>query len=214
MSKSTQHINSVFFGTDDFSVAILEKLEEVGIIPTLVVTPQDKPSGRGNVLTPPLVKVWAEERGVDVLQPETLAEEELDVLFNSEWDLFLVASYGKIIPQTVLDLPKHGTLNVHPSLLPKLRGPRPIEEAILNDIQETGVTIMLVDNEVDHGPIISQARVTPEEWPLPARALRALLAEVGGELLAETIPAWLEGEITPEEQNHEEATFTRKLKKE
>jgi methionyl-tRNA formyltransferase len=126
---------------------------------------------------------------------------------------FVVAAYGKILPQALLDIPPKGTLNVHPSLLPRLRGPSPIQSAILQGEQKTGVSIMLLDALMDHGPLLAQEE-SPMEVMIPARALEAALAEQGGSLLARTIPAWLGGSITPQQQDHTQATFCRLLKKE
>lgn len=208
-------IKIVYFGTPDFAVSILKELKEAGIVPTLIVTAPDKPSGRKLVLTPPAVKLWADENDIDTLQPEKLSDKIfIDELKNTDWDLFIVASYGKIIPKEILDLPKRGTLNVHPSLLPKLRGASPIQGAILQDERETGVTIMLLDEEVDHGPIVAQASVALEEWPPKASMLKELLAHEGGKLLAETIPQWINGTVEAEKQDHDKATFTKIMKKE
>jgi len=215
-----KHLRIAYFGTPAFSVAILEELAKAGIAPSIIVTTPDAPRGRGLVLTPPETKVWAEEHDIEVLQPATLrltATEDLarDILYNSEWDLFIVASYGKILPKELLAIPRHGTLNVHPSLLPKYRGASPIRSAILEDAQDaTGVTIMLLDEGMDSGPIVAQARVTPEEWPPRAQVFEQLLAKEGGELLAEVIPLWVKGEITPEEQDASQATFSKKIEKE
>lgn len=205
----------VFFGTPQFAVYTLEALEAAGILPSIVVCAQDKPAGRGLELTEPPVKRWALERDIPVLQPESLRKENeaTTLLKNSEWDLFLVAAYGKILPPDILTLPRRGTLNVHPSLLPKFRGASPIESQILADEKNTGVTIMLMDEELDHGPVVAQASITPEEWPLRASVLEEMLATIGGELLAETIPPWLRGDITEEAQAHDRATFTRKIEK-
>jgi len=206
---------SVFFGTPRFAIYTLNELERAHLLPDIIVTAPDKPAGRGLELRASEVKEWALERDIPVLQPESLKgeSEELDVLRNSEWDLFIVSAYGKLLTKEMLSLPKKGTLNVHPSLLPKFRGASPIESQILNDAKEVGVTIMLMDEEMDHGAIVSQATVTPEEWPLKARVLEELLGHVGGELLAESIPSWLQGDITAEEQVHEDATFTQKIEK-
>ncbi len=215
-----KHLRIAYFGTPAFSVAILEELAKAGIAPSIIVTTPDAPQGRGLVLTPPETKVWAEEHDIEVLQPVTLrltATEDVarDILYNSEWDLFIVASYGKILPKELLAIPRHGTLNVHPSLLPKYRGASPIRSAILEDAQDaTGVTIMLLDEGMDSGPIIAQARVTPEEWPPHAEIFEQLLAKEGGELLAEVIPLWVKGEITPEAQDANQATFSKKIEKE
>jgi methionyl-tRNA formyltransferase len=205
-----------FFGTPSFATAVLDELAAAGMLPSLIITAPDAPKGRKLILTPPEVKVWAEEKGIPVLQPTTLKNEvKLAPLLNTEWDLFVVAAYGKKLPAEILALPKHGTFNVHPSLLPKLRGASPVCSAILADVRETGVSIMLVDEALDHGPIVAQARVELEEseWPPRATLFEQLLAHAGGSLLAETIPLWVEGKITPEEQNHEKATFSQKITK-
>jgi methionyl-tRNA formyltransferase len=129
-------------------------------------------------------------------------------------DLFIVASYGKIIPQKVLDIPAHKTLNVHPSLLPYLRGATPLETAILEDIHETGVTIMRMDAQMDHGPIVAQEKVHIANWPLSAEALGRLLGAVGGILLSKIILNWVSGKAKEIEQDHTKATFTKKISKE
>ena len=207
----------VFFGTPEIAVTVLDSLKEAGYLPALIITNPDAPQGRKMLMTPPPVKVWAGAAGILVLQPTTLKDPEvLAQLTEGAYTLFIVAAYGKIIPQTILDIPKHGTLNVHPSLLPKLRGASPIRSAILNDMRETGATIMLMDAELDHGPILAQKTVVIEEasWPLRGIALDSMLAHEGGELLVTTIPKWLEGTIHPHEQTHEEATFCTKITKE
>lgn len=151
-----KEIKYAYFGTDGFAVAILDELKKADLLPELIVTNPDKPKGRKLVMTPPEVKVWADENGIKTLQPEKLDEDFINSLKKDEWDLFVVASYGKIIPEEIINLPKHKTLNVHPSLLPLYRGPSPIESAILDDSKETGVTIMRMDKKMDHGPILNQ----------------------------------------------------------
>ena len=212
-----ENLKLCFFGTPDIAVWVLEALAKRGIVPALVVTNADAPKGRKMVLTPPPAKVWATERGIEVFQPATLKDATVEAQLRAGvYDLFLVAAYGKIIPQAILDIPKFGTLNVHPSLLPSLRGASPIRSAILNDAHETGVTIMLMDAELDHGPILAQEKVMVEEraWPLRGHALDELLARKGGKLLADVIPRWVAGEVTPVEQAHEKATFCTKITKE
>lgn len=205
----------VFFGTPEFAVDILEGLTAADITPTLVVTSPDMPKGRKLILTPPDVKLWALEHDIELIQPNSLKDDPaLDLILNTEWDLFIVASYGKIIPKAILDIPKYGTLNVHPSMLPRFRGASPIRSAILEDQRDAvGVSIMLLDEEMDHGPLIAQASVTIDEWPPHALILEKLLAHEGGKLLAEVIPLWIRGEITPEEQDHDRATFCGKITK-
>jgi len=204
-----------FFGTPNLAVWVLEELGRAGIVPDVVVTAPDRPAGRKLVLTPPAVKVWAHEHDLPVLQPASLKDPNgVPELANSEWDLFIVAAYNIILPNWVLELPKRGVVNVHPSLLPKLRGPSPIRTAIRDDLRDqVGVTIIELDHEVDHGPIVAQARVELPEWPVRGRVLDELLFREGGRLLAEVIPLWVKGEIAPEQQVHAEATYTNKLQK-
>ncbi len=204
----------VFFGTDDFSVNILEKLHEYDLAPFLVITMPDRKAGRGLELQSPDVKVWAEKNNIEVWQPESLDADFLSKYSEYSPDIAVVASYGKIMPKEVLYVPKHKTLNVHPSLLPKWRGASPIEAQILNDEEFAGVTIMLMDEKMDHGPILEQEVVDTPYWPMRANELRTLLAESGGELLCRTITEWVEGALEPQEQDHEQATFCTKIKKE
>lgn len=200
---------SVFFGTDEFSVIVLNELMEAGLTPSLIVTAPDTEKGRGRTLSSPPVKEWALAHHVPFCQPRSLKEIPAE-LSEQRWELGLVASYGKIIPQAVLDLFTHGVLNVHPSLLPKHRGPSPIETSILEGDTETGVSIMLVDAEVDHGPILAQEKVTlsPDSY---YPDLAVTLGSCGGALLARCIPQWIEGRISAKEQDHTQATFTKKI---
>lgn len=214
--KQSNPLRIVFFGTPRFSTFVLEALSTAGLSPSLIVTVPDKPADRGLLPKASAVKEWAENAGIDVVQPEKLTVDDIDaeILFNSEWDLFIVAGYGKLLPTSLLKVPAHGVLNVHPSLLPKFRGPSPIETQILEDVKEVGVSIILLDEETDHGPILAQASITPEPWPFKRSALEDLLWQEGGNLLAEAIPLWVDGTLPSEEQNHAAATFTQKLKKE
>lgn len=206
----------VFFGTPDIAVWVLSELERCGIVPSLIVTKPDTPQGRKMIMTASPVSVWAQERGIEVYKPPTLKSDEvIEKLRDCGGDLFIVAAYGKIIPQHILDIPKYGTLNVHPSLLPLLRGASPIRSAILNDMHHTGVSIMLLTAGMDEGPILAQRAVdiSPHEWPISGRVLDERLSRVGGVLLAETIPLWVRGDIAPTEQEHSRATYTKKITK-
>lgn len=218
-------LSFVFLGTPDIAVAALNALETKGLVPKLIVTAPDAPQGRGMTLTPPPVKLWAEERNIPVLQPTKLSDPTFVELLAPEaygvsaWDAFVVVAYGKIIPAPVLALPKRGTLNMHPSLLPKHRGPSPIESQILSEqhAADVGVSIMLLDEAMDHGPVIAQERNLPElahRWPVGAHELRRILAAHGGALLAETLPQWVTGAIEATEQDHNAATYCKKTKKE
>jgi len=202
--------NFVFFGTDEFAVIVLENLLEKGLPPNLIITTPDAPRGRGRILTPPRVKLWAIKNGVEYEQPEKLLESYN--LKAKSHSLFLVASYGKIIPPEILALPTHGVLNIHPSLLPKYRGPTPIQSAILAGEEETGVTIMLMDEQIDHGPLLKASNC-----PLLGFSfweIRERLAKLGVELFVKILPDYLTGKIKPEAQDHTQATLTKKIKKE
>lgn len=209
------HSPMVFFGTPELAVYVLEELEAAGIVPDVVVCAPDAPKGRKLILTPPPVADWARERGIPILQPERLKDPAaVPELANTEWEVFIVAAYAKLLPAWLLALPRRGVLNVHPSLLPKLRGPSPIRTAIREDVRDAvGVTVIRLDEEMDHGPIVAQATVSPDPWPLPGHILDELLFREGGRLLAEALPLWLAGSIEPEEQKHDEATYTKKLTK-
>ncbi len=213
--KTVSEIKWAFFGSSHFSVLALNELESLGVVPKLIVTTPDKPKGRGLQVVAGEVRAWAEQRNIPVLAPASLKTGEIvdELTTQGPWDTFLIASYGKIVPAAVLEIPVHGTLNIHPSLLPKLRGPSPLETAILNE-SRTGVTIMKVDEQVDHGPILSKREVTTTEWPPYFTDLETLLATEGARLFAETLPNWVNGKIHTQEQDHDAATFTKKFEKE
>lgn len=208
-----------FFGTPRFAVDVLRALESRGMLPAVVVTAPDRPRGRGLEVTPSPAKAWALERGIEVLTPATLKDEDLVAeLKNNDWDVFVVAAYAKLIPQEMLDIPRRGCLNIHPSLLPKFRGPSPARSAILADVRSTGVTVMLMTASMDAGPIVAQGRIELEEetadtpgWPPQGEMFEQLLATEGGNLLAEILPDWIEGNITPAKQDESQATFTKKF---
>lgn len=203
---------------------VLDVLFQNNFIPNLIVTVPDKPSGRKKELSPPSAKIWAQEHNINFIQPASLKKLNDDSpIKRLGYDLFIVAAYGKIIPKSVLEIPRCGTLNVHPSILPKFRGPSPIQSFILSGENKTGVTIMLMDEQVDHGQILTQRHleVSPpsglggetSKW-LNSEQLKEMLAELGGQMLADTISKWINGEIKPIEQNHSQATFTKKITKE
>lgn len=205
-----------FFGGEPLSIPVLEELKKNGIIPDLIVCNPDRPSGRKMTLTAPPIKNWAEINNLPVFQPESYKDEAVkQKLQQDNYDLFIVVAYGKIIPKDIIELPKYGTINVHPSLLPKLRGPSPIRSAILNDTRKTGVTIMLMDEKMDHGPILAQetTEIKPEDWPIDGTKLDEILANQGGRLLAKTIPEYIKGNLKPTPQDHAAATFCSKITK-
>ena len=160
----------IFFGTPNAALYALEELLCAGIVPNLVVTMPDEPKGRGLILTPPPVKILAEEKGIPVFQPERIDESAIATIAAENPDLFIVAAYGKILPKALLDISRLGAINIHPSLLPKYRGASPIRDAILSGDTETGVTLILLDEKMDHGPIIAQEKMDIRDIP-PARIL-------------------------------------------
>lgn len=204
----------IFFGTSSYAVMVLETLIASGYIPMLVVTTPDKPAGKHLALTPSPVKTAALKHNLPLIQPDTLKNPDVVAHITSlKPDLGIVVAYGKIIPQEIIDIPKHKTLNLHASLLPKLRGSSPIETAILHDEKNTGVTIMAIDSEMDHGPVLTQKEVVVEPWPPTASELGKALVGHGAELLVNIIPEWIKGEIKPKEQDHTQATYTKKIEK-
>jgi len=202
----------IFMGTPKFGAIILEKLADSRYKPILVVTETDKPVGRKKVLTPPPVKVVAEKYEIPVLQPEKIRNSESEIR-NLEPDLIIVAAYGKILPEEILEIPKYGCLNVHPSLLPRWRGPSPVQFAILNGDTDSGVTIMKIAEKVDAGPVLIQRKLKLEGNET-YDVLHDKLGEMGGDLLIEIIPEWITGKIDPQLQDESRTTYTRILKKE
>ena len=202
-------------GTAELSCASLEKLtHDINFSVLAVVTQPDKPKGRDLKLTPSPVKVLAEKLNLPVLQPLKARDEQfISELRTLKPDLMVVVAYGQILPQTILDLPQFGCLNVHTSLLPKYRGAAPIQWAIADGEPETGVTIMKMDAGLDTGAILSTRR-TPILATDDSQVLHDRLAQLGAELLAETIPNYVAGKITPQPQPAESSTYAAKIKKE
>jgi len=200
-------------GTPQFAVPSLRALVE-GPYSITVVTQPDRPSGRGSRLTPPPVKVAAEEYGLPILQPETLRDTDFRAqLAELRPEAIVLVAYGEYVVSSILELPRRGSINLHPSLLPRWRGSTPIQSAILAGDDTTGVTIIQMDRGLDTGPIIAQSAtaIEPEETH---PELAARLAQHGANLLAETLPLWLRGEIVPAPQPEEGVTLTHTLKKE
>lgn len=193
---------------------MLEELVRAGRIPALIVTSPDRKRGRGLELTPSPVAALAAQHEIETLKPARLDNDLFSKLKTQNSKLFVVADYGAILPQKLLDIPTKGTLNMHPSLLPRLRGPSPIRSAILNDEKRVGVSIMLLDDKMDHGPIVAQKEIKVPEWPPRGTALDHLLSHAGGLLLADVLPLWIRGDIEARPQNHDLATFSEKFSKE
>src|SRR5512142_279203 len=196
----------VFMGSPEFATPILrglaEKFQVVG-----VATQPDRPAGRGRQLTPPAVKVLAQELGLPLIQPPKLrAPEAMEQLRAWQPDLIVVAAFGQILRKDVLWLPRFGCINVHASLLPRWRGAAPIQAAILAGDEQTGVTIMQMDEGVDTGPTLAQQAlpIGPDDT---TGSLAGQLSALGEGLLLETLPGYLSGEIKPRPQKSEGATY-------
>ncbi|MBU4369623.1 methionyl-tRNA formyltransferase [Patescibacteria group bacterium] len=231
----------VFFGTPEFAKIILEKLMITEFKPVIVVTAPDKPVGRKQILSASPVKQLAQEHKIKLIQPKLLNNAAGQELIEIAPDLFIIAAYGLILPQEILNIPKFGSLNIHPSLLPKYRGASPIQATILANDQKTGTTIMLMDEKIDHGPILAQQELEIRNSKLETRnkskiprlpdalsrqaiggqaitkitctELNIELAILGADLLIDTLPKWFEKEIKPLPQDHKKASFTRLIKK-
>ena len=202
----------IFMGTPDFAVPSLEKLHQVYEV-VAVVTQPDRPKGRGRKMVSPPVKQVAEAAGLTILQSASLrAPEVVETLRALKPDLIVVAAFGQILRPNVLDLPPHGCLNVHASLLPRWRGAAPVNAAIRAGDTETGVTIMQMDPGLDTGPMLRKRAIpiTPQHT---AAILTQELADLGAALLIETLPDWLAGKITPEPQDDSLATLAPRIKK-
>ncbi len=202
-----------FFGTDSIAIPVLNELEKAGFLPSIIICSEDKPKGRGLVITKPLAKLWGEKRGIIVLQPKKLDPDFISILSQYSLEFGVVASYGKIIPESALELFPRGLLNVHPSLLPKLRGPSPIESTILHE-NTAGVTIIKLDKEVDHGPIIAQKEIQFADWPPKYSEAEQTLGQEGGKLLSGVLGDLIDVTNGGKEQEHSQATFTKKISKE
>lgn len=201
-------------GTPTFAVPSLAALIEAKYEIVAVVTQPDAPAGRGRQLKPSPVKMLAQQHGLNILQPASLKPPEIvEALRALAPDVIVVAAFGQILRQNVLDLPKHHCINVHASLLPRWRGASPVSAAIAAGDTVTGVTIMLMEAGLDSGPILAQ-REEPIHPDDTTGALTDRLARVGAELLIETLPKWLAGEITPKKQDESLVTLAGRLKKE
>ncbi|OHA00650.1 MAG: methionyl-tRNA formyltransferase [Candidatus Sungbacteria bacterium RIFCSPHIGHO2_02_FULL_47_11] len=201
----------IFLGTPDFALPPLDTLINNGYNVVAVVTNPDELVGRKQILTPPPIKFFAGKYKIPVYQPVNLKIKNWKLKIP-ESDLYIVAAYGKIIPREILEIPKHGVLNVHPSLLPRWRGPSPIQYALLNGDTKTGVTIIQMDELMDHGPVLMQRELSISK--ITYLQLHDELARLGATLLLETLPQWLNGKIKPTPQDDSQATYSKILTKE
>lgn len=204
----------VFMGTPEFAVPCLQKLIDCGHEITGVFTQPDKPQGRKMILTPPPVKALALENGLTVYQPLKMKDgTALEMLKEANPELVIVVAYGKILPKEILEFPEYGCINIHASLLPKLRGAAPIQWSVINGCEKTGVTSMQMDEGLDTGDMLitSELEIGENET---AGELHDRVSALGAEVLEQTIAALQNGELKPEKQNHAEFTYAPMLSKE
>ncbi|PIU08289.1 MAG: methionyl-tRNA formyltransferase [Candidatus Moranbacteria bacterium CG_4_8_14_3_um_filter_34_16] len=209
MIKDPIKINILFFGASFFATSILKGLIENNYNIISVVTQKEESEKKSSFLT---VRKVAQEKKINVFTIEKFNEKSIKQIEDLKPDLIIVASYGKIIPQKVLDIPGFGIINVHPSLLPKFRGPSPIQNAILEGEEETGSTIILMNEKMDEGDILDQKKISfsPEEtYP----ELLQRISQLSSELLLKTIPLWVRREITPQKQDETKATYCQLIER-
>lgn len=214
IAKIVKNVRYIFFGTPRFAEIVLNELIKAGYPPSLVVCNPDRPTGRKKTITPPPVKVVARKNDLNIWQPEKVTKEglmnELSSLDLNDIDLFIVAAYGQILKKDILEFPKFGAIGIHPSLLPKYRGATPIRSAILNGEKETGVTLYLMDEGVDSGPVLKKEHVNISN-DTTYEELHDVLATLGAKMTLEVAPLYLKGNISPKAQDEKEATITKKI---
>lgn len=203
----------IFFGTPDVSSKTLEILKNKGYIPSIIVTSPDTPKGRGLVLTETPVSLWAKENNIETIKPEKINEDFINNIKKLDLDLSIVVAYGKILPEELIKTPKLGTINIHYSLLPKWRGASPLEAALLNGDETTGISIQQMEYKLDSGPILVEEKIeisindTKEE-------IREELINLGANCLCDILPKLQDKSIIPKNQDENLATFCKKIKKE
>lgn len=206
-----RQLSIIFFGTPSTAVPVLRALHQDGWPVSAVVTAPDAPQGRRMVLTPSPVRIAAEDLRIQVFTPRTLKDDSFWNDFDAlKPDLCVVAAYGKLIPERFLTIPRLGFINIHPSLLPAYRGPSPVQSAILDGCASTGVTLIRLDADMDHGPVLAEV-----PWVIPGGFDAALcedeLFSVGARLLTDTLPGYIDGTVIARPQNHELATYSKKF---
>ena len=210
MNKPNKQI--IFWGTPEFAVPSLDTLNKLSLV-SLVITQPDRPAGRGKKLLASPVKEYASKNNIDILDPQELNKDFAETLKKYLPATFIVVAYGKIIPQEILDLSELTAINIHPSMLPILRGPSPIQTALLQGFDSTGVSLMQLDKKMDHGPILSQIEVkidSNEDYI----CLSERLSTIGADILNKNILDYLNSQATPLPQDDNQATFFKMIKKE
>ncbi len=206
-------MKAVFFGTPQFAADIVEALVSKGISIIGVVTTPDVCVGRKQVLTQSSVADWADSNSIKVLKPTTLKDTDFHTQIIS-WaaDVWIVVAYGKILPQLFLDFMPHKVINIHPSLLPQYRGPSPMQASLLNGDKVTGTTVMVMDFKMDHGPILGQTHVDlPDDMIYPE--LAEMMIGLSTDLVVKVVPLYITGELKPQPQDHEVATYVSMISK-
>ncbi len=195
-----------FFGTPRLAQIVLEKLVNSSYKPQLVITAPDARVVRGQKNLQSPAKETAIKNSIDVIEPKNFNN------FDAKFDLAILIAYGKILPRKILEIPKFGFINIHPSLLPKYRGPTPVQTAIFEGEEKTGISIILLDKEVDHGPLLAQKEIAIEEDDNHL-SLNEKLATIGAKVLLEILPDYIQGKLKPVPQDHKQATFTKHITK-
>jgi len=204
----------IFFGSPLFARIVLEKLVKNNFLPLALVCNPDKPFGRKKIITSPETKKFILENNLEneikIFQPEILDNDFILKLKNLNADFAIVCAYSKILPNEILNVFPKGILGIHPSLLPKYRGASPIQSVILAGEEKSGITIYLLDNKMDHGPILAQKETEIKNLNFEKVYLK--LAQIGGDLISETIPLYFNNKIIPQKQDDNQATYTKKFK--
>lgn len=195
----------IFFGTPDFVLPVLESIHTNFELVGVVTTP-DALVGRKQILTPSPIAQKAEELGIEVIKPKQFDSSTIEQLNNLSPDLFIVASYGKIIPQNILDIPKHGSINIHPSRLPLYRGASPIQSQILDGVVDSGISFIIMDAEMDHGSLIYNSEFIIRNSDT-FQSLHYSMFKQSAEELPKVIKGFVDGSLKPIEQDHSKATF-------
>ncbi len=204
----------LFMGTPDFAATVLSSLKAASLLPALIVTQPDRPQGRKMELVESPVKIFAQKENITVWQPEKVSSEDfLTKLFDFAPDLLLTASYGQILPQKLLDIPRYGCLNIHPSLLPAYRGAAPVQAAIIAGEEITGVSLMVMEAGMDSGPVLAQIKY-PIAENIDAGSLLLELAQLGAKLFIDSLPAYLAGELKAYRQDDSLASYAPRLERE
>lgn len=206
-----RNVNIAFFGSPELSVACLDELRRYFQV-RMVVTQPDKRGGRGKTLIETPVTIYAQKHGIDLYKPQKIEEDLLHQLRLHEIELIVVVAYGKILPGEVIRYPELGSLNLHASLLPKYRGPSPIEAVLLNGESETGITIQLMDERVDAGDILASVRIPLDDDTTQSELLRKVI-EISPGFLTSVLRDYLDGKIQMQKQDEQKASYCRVIKK-